>query len=106
MRKRGVPVWEVAGFLGHSSGYRTTERYAKYGPDHLGAAVRAIDAYFADLGVSRRPNADQLDQDCQVGPCHPNQPRGQKGGRNLQECISEPGHQALRIAAVRAPTHR
>ena len=52
MRKRGVPVWEVAGFLGHSSGYRTTERYAKYGPDHLGAAVRAIDAYLADLGVA------------------------------------------------------
>jgi hypothetical protein len=24
MRKRDVPVWEVAGFLGHSSGYKTT----------------------------------------------------------------------------------
>jgi integrase len=52
MRKRGVPVYEVAGFLGHSSGYRTTERYAKYDPDHLGKAVRAIDAYFANLGVA------------------------------------------------------
>jgi integrase len=49
MRKRGVAVWEVAGFLGHSSGYKTTERYAKFGPDHLGGATRAIDAYFADL---------------------------------------------------------
>ena len=49
MRRRGVPVWEVAGFLGHSSGYKTTERYAKFGPDHLGGAVRAIDAYFAEL---------------------------------------------------------
>jgi len=52
MRKRGVPVWEVAGFLGHSSGYKTTERYAKFGPDHLAGAARAIDAYFADLGVA------------------------------------------------------
>ena len=24
----GAPVWEIAGFLGHSSGYKTTERYA------------------------------------------------------------------------------
>jgi integrase len=55
MRKRGVPVWEVAGFLGHSSGYKTTERYAKYGPDHLAEAVRAIDAYFADLGIAAQP---------------------------------------------------
>lgn len=59
MRKRGVPVWEVAGFLGHSSSYRTTERHAKYGPDHLGAAVRAIDAYFADLRMTDRPCPDQ-----------------------------------------------
>ena len=51
MRKRGVPVWEVAGFLGHSSGYKTTERYAKFGPDHLAGAVRALDAYFSYLGV-------------------------------------------------------
>ena len=50
--KRGVPVWEVAGFLGHSSGYKTTERYAKFGPDHLAEAVRAIDGYFADLGLA------------------------------------------------------
>jgi integrase len=55
MRKRGVPVWEVAGFLGHSSGYKTTERYAKFGPDHLGEAVRAIDSYFADLGLAAVP---------------------------------------------------
>ena len=59
MRKRGVPVWEVAGFLGHATGYRTTERYAKYGPDHLGAAVRAIDAYFTDLGVTEGPRPRQ-----------------------------------------------
>jgi len=55
MRKRGVPVWEVAGFLGHSSGYKTTERYAKFGPDHLAGAVTAIDGYFADLGLAVLP---------------------------------------------------
>src|SRR5262249_35925835 len=55
MRKRGVPVWEVAGFLGHSSGYKTTERYAKFGPDHLAGAVQAIDDYFAELGLAAAP---------------------------------------------------
>lgn len=47
----GAPVWEIAGFLGQSSGYKTIERYAKTGPDHLAGCVRAIDAYFADLGA-------------------------------------------------------
>ena len=60
MRKRGVPVWEVAGFLGHSSGYKTTERYAKFGPDHLGHAVRAIDAYFAELGLAAAPRVSSV----------------------------------------------
>jgi hypothetical protein len=55
MRKRGVPVWEVAGFLGHSSGYKTTERYAKFGPDHLAGAVKAIDGYFTNLGLAAPP---------------------------------------------------
>lgn len=49
MRRRGVSTWEVAGWLGHSSGYKTTERYAKFGPDHLGEAVRAVESLFADL---------------------------------------------------------
>ena len=54
MRARGVPVWEVAGFLGHTSGYKTTERYAKFGPDHLSDAVRALDTYFTDLKAAAR----------------------------------------------------
>jgi len=60
MRKRGVPVWEVAGFLGHTSGYKTTERYAKFGADHLSQAARAIEGYFDDLralGVALPPAA-------------------------------------------------
>jgi len=40
MRRRGVPVWEVAEFLGHSTGYRTTEMYAKESPEALGGALR------------------------------------------------------------------
>ena len=51
LRRRGVPLWEVQGFLGHRVGSRVTETYAKFGPDHLMAGVRAIDAYFADLGA-------------------------------------------------------
>ena len=50
LRRRGVPPWEVSGMLGHkSSGYSTTERYAKYAPDYLSHATRAIDAYFDEL---------------------------------------------------------
>jgi integrase len=49
LRMRGVPVWDVAGLLGHTSGYKTTEKYAKFGPDHLSRAIRAVDTYFADL---------------------------------------------------------
>ena len=40
---------EVATWLAHSTGYRTTERYQKIGPDHLSKAVEAMEAYFADL---------------------------------------------------------
>jgi len=52
LRLRGVPVWEVAGWLGHSSGYKTTERYAKVSPEALAGALRATDAYFADLAAA------------------------------------------------------
>ncbi|MPY72892.1 MAG: tyrosine-type recombinase/integrase [Alphaproteobacteria bacterium] len=49
MRRRGVEVWEVAGFLGHTTGYKTTERYAKIGPGVLAKAVAAIEGYFDEL---------------------------------------------------------
>jgi integrase len=50
LRARDVPEWEIMGMMGHKSkAARTTERYARYRPDHLGHAVRAIDAYFAEL---------------------------------------------------------
>lgn len=50
MRKRNVPPWEVAGFLGHLvAEFKTTHRYAKYAPDYLSNAAAAIDDYFQDL---------------------------------------------------------
>ena len=53
LRARSVPEWECAGFMGHRSG-GVTERYAKFQPDHLGAAVKAIDAYCADLSARKQ----------------------------------------------------
>ena len=56
LRKRGVPEWEVSGILGHRYGSRTTKIYAKYAPDYLGKAVKAIDDYFELLaGKVERP---------------------------------------------------
>jgi len=51
LKGRGVQPWELASFLGHSTGYRTTEMYAKNRPEHLRGVVRAIDAYWSDLGA-------------------------------------------------------
>jgi hypothetical protein len=51
LRKRGVPAWEVEGLLGHRRA-GVTETYAVYAPDYLSQGREAIDAYFADLGVS------------------------------------------------------
>ena len=51
LRKRGVPLWEVQGLLGHRQP-GVTETYAVYAPDYLSQGREAIDAYFADLGVS------------------------------------------------------
>lgn len=64
VRMGAVPLWEAAGSLGHTSGYRTTERYAKIGRDHIANAVRAVDAYLADLlhsaGISPASQSDSF----------------------------------------------
>ena len=44
MRKAGVPMWEVQGWLGHQSG-TTTDVYAKFSPDYLAHGARVIDEY-------------------------------------------------------------
>ncbi len=50
LRKRGVQGWELAGFMGHKArGYGTTERYAKYAPDYMSDAARAIDEFFSQM---------------------------------------------------------
>lgn len=43
MAQRGVPLWEVAGWLGHSH-ERTTELYAHHHPDFLSKARAALDS--------------------------------------------------------------
>lgn len=42
MAQSGVPLWEIAGFLGHSV-HRTTELYAHHHPDFLSNARKALD---------------------------------------------------------------
>jgi hypothetical protein len=50
LRRRGVPPWELAGFMGHSvREYSVTEDYAEYAPDYLGHAARVIDEYCREL---------------------------------------------------------
>lgn len=48
MRRRGVDVWEIEGWLGHRLP-STSERYAKYSADYLSDGRKAIDAMFDDL---------------------------------------------------------
>ena len=52
LRTANVPEAEIAGMLGHRAFGGKTEVYAKYRPDYLGLATRAIDEYMARLRVS------------------------------------------------------
>jgi integrase len=42
MAQRGVPLWEIAGYLGHSY-ERTSELYAHHHPDYLQTARKAFE---------------------------------------------------------------
>jgi integrase len=42
LAQRGVPLWQIAGWLGHSL-LRTTELYAHHSPDHFEEAKRAME---------------------------------------------------------------
>jgi integrase len=42
MAQRGVPLWQIAGWLGHSQ-ERTTELYSHHHPDHMAEAKRAME---------------------------------------------------------------
>ena len=52
LRTENVPEAEIQGFFGHKAYDGKTEVYAKYHPDHLGQAVKAIDGYMEGLRVS------------------------------------------------------
>lgn len=45
LAKEGVPLWQIAGMLGHSQA-RTTEIYAKHSPEFLKDAAGALDRMF------------------------------------------------------------
>jgi integrase len=42
MAQTGVPMWQIAGFLGHSSPQMVAETYGHHHPDHLQEAARAL----------------------------------------------------------------
>lgn len=52
LRAANVPEAEIAGMLGHRAFGGKTEVYAKYRPDYLGEAARAVDAYMARVRAS------------------------------------------------------
>ena len=43
MAQRGVPMWEIAGLMGHTSTRMLERVYAKHHPDHMQKATRALD---------------------------------------------------------------
>ena len=52
LRAADVPEAEIQGMLGHRAFSGKTEVYAKYRPDYLGHATRAVDAYMARVRAS------------------------------------------------------
>ena len=50
LRRRGVPLWEIEGMLGHKRP-TTSEKYAHYTPDYLSLGREAIDSYFSELSL-------------------------------------------------------
>ena len=67
MRRRGAPVWEIAGFLGHLIGHKTG-RCAKLGPEHLAGCVQAIDACVASLDAKSTAMPDLCSPPTPCGP--------------------------------------
>ncbi len=42
MAQRGVPLWEIAGFMGHTSIQMVQDTYGHHSPDHLARAARSL----------------------------------------------------------------
>ncbi|WP_154128519.1 site-specific integrase [Xylella fastidiosa] len=53
LRSAGVAAQDIQGMLGHRAYGGATDVYAKYRPDYMADAVRAIDAYMAQLRASQ-----------------------------------------------------
>ena len=49
LRRRNVSEWECQGILGHRGESSVTEMYARYRPDHLGEAAKAICAFVREV---------------------------------------------------------
>jgi len=55
LRSKGVPKWEVEGFMGHA-GDSQTDVYAKFQPDYLSKARIALDEYMDVLSQTMKRN--------------------------------------------------
>ncbi|MFT8777728.1 MAG: site-specific integrase [Gluconacetobacter liquefaciens] len=58
MAQAGVPLWEVAGFLGHSNTRMVEDTYAHHSPSHLQAASRVLDMSILQQFPVARVNTD------------------------------------------------
>ena len=57
LHRAGVPVDQIAAFLGHSTGRRTTERYLHHRPEHLAAARDAVQELISETArVTAEPS--------------------------------------------------
>jgi integrase len=48
LHRTGAPIDQIAAFLGHTTGRRTTERYIHHRPEHLAAARDAVQALISE----------------------------------------------------------
>ena len=55
MAQRGVPMWEIAGFLGHADTRMVERTYAHHHPDHLNRARGALGDAMAEAGMTDNP---------------------------------------------------
>lgn len=55
MAQRGVPMWEIAGFLGHADTRMVERTYAHHHPDHMRRARTALGDAMAETGLSANP---------------------------------------------------
>jgi integrase len=62
MAQAGVPMWEVAGMMGHSTSRMTEKVYAKHHPDYMTRAASALDSAFGEISF-RANNAQVGDLD-------------------------------------------